>query len=201
LRDPYTVSYPIAWVEHDFIALRKTGKHFRDTLVPVADPNRRRTRLPVLDGEHGPFIAFSEQSAERHRQRIVCIPHCHVDDDAVIVTKSRPCFRRINKVDGDSDPLFLNSQRRNLEKSGRVNPCDEAAYWRSSPAINPHASAGFDLDGVGRQEICDHFEIERVTDFDQRRARLNDGLTLLNDLEHTAGHRRPDIDTTGRIGW
>src|SRR5262249_37684889 len=146
-----------------------------------------------------PFFSLAEQRAEWDCQRIIRFPNRHVDDDAVIMPKSRPCFRRIDKVDCDTDPLFLNSQRRDLEKSRRVNPRHAALNRWSAPAVDPHGCAVADLDGVGRQQIRDYFEVERVADLDQWSASLNNGLALLNDLEHTPGHRCPDLDTANRI--
>ena len=39
-----------------------------------------------------------------------------------------------------------------------------------------------DLDGIGREQIGDHFEVERIADVDQRRAGRNDRFALLHDL-------------------
>ena len=107
LPDSHAISYSVTWVEHDLIAWRKAGEHLCVSRAPVADLNARALCASISDGKYGPFVTFSKKGAERHRKCIVGLPDSDVDDYAEVMSKPRPDFRRVDKIDRDADPLLL----------------------------------------------------------------------------------------------
>ncbi len=58
LRDDYSVVHTIAWVQHDTIARRKAGGHFRNSAISVIDLNQRGARATVCNPKNRPTIVF-----------------------------------------------------------------------------------------------------------------------------------------------
>ena len=72
-------------------------------------------------------------------------------------------------IDEDVDPLFFDAERRNLGKCGRLDPAD-AALERSltAPVVDHHFRARPDRNRVRAQHVDDDFEVERITDLQDR---------------------------------
>src|SRR6516225_11588436 len=122
-----------------------------------------------------------------------------MDDDAIIMPKSRPRLRRVDEIDRCPHPLFLDAERRDLEESHGIDAGYPRPNRRSAPAIDPHGRTGFDLDRIGRQEVGYDLQVARIADLDQRRAGLDDRFALLNDLKHATSDGCADLHAADRI--
>lgn len=131
--DPRTLAYSIARVQQDFVADRKAGEDLRTAWITVPDLNPCGMHPSGTNGEDCPVITLPKQRAERNTEHIIGAPDGDVNDHAEAMSESGPCFRRINNIDGDADPLFLNPQCRNLEKTRRIDASHVAADRRSHP--------------------------------------------------------------------
>ena len=58
LRDGYSVVHTVAWVQHDSIARRKAGGHFRNSAISVIDLNQRGARATVYNPKNRPTVTF-----------------------------------------------------------------------------------------------------------------------------------------------
>jgi len=123
-----------------------------------------------------------------------------MNDDPEVVTQSGPGLGRIDKIYHGADALFLDPQGRDLHEAGWVDTLHSTTQGRAAPAVDDDRSAGFDLNGFGRQEIRDDLQVPWIADLDERRSSLNHCFVLLDDPEHTAAHGRVDLDTAVLIG-
>jgi hypothetical protein len=68
-------------MQNDPITGQKSGHHFRQPIVAVADLHWSASDAAVLVGKNAPLVAFAEQSAHWHHNGIRSAPRGHVDDD------------------------------------------------------------------------------------------------------------------------
>src|SRR5262245_54444586 len=120
-------------------------------------------------------------------------------DHAVVMPKSAPHLRLVAKVDGGPDPLFLDTERRDFEKTRGVNSRDFPQDRWATPAIDGDRRTLRDLHRISREEIGNDLQIEGVPDVHQRRTGEHNRLAVLRDLQHAPGDWRPDLDAAIRI--
>src|SRR5262245_34243224 len=178
----------VARVQDHAIAFNQAGEHFRAAVVAMPDLDLCRLRSSILHRVDGPFFALPKKCRHRDVQHVRFTPNGHVYYDPIIMAEPRPLLRWPHEIDGGADALLLYPQSRDFEKACWVNPHDSPGNRRTAPAIDPHRSTNLDLDCISRQKIRHHFEVQRITDFDQGLARKYNDLTLLNNLQHDSGH-------------
>src|SRR5262245_29562118 len=93
-----------------------------------------RARPAVLDGEDRPVLSLAEECADRQGQCGVGAPARDMNDDPIIVPKSRPRLRRVDKIDRCPHPLFLDAERRDFEEARWIDARYPRPNWRSAPA-------------------------------------------------------------------
>src|SRR6516164_6239818 len=129
LRNRYPVFDPIARMLDHAIAGSEARDHLRQTIVPMANLNRRHARTAVPNSKDSPPFATSEQRTNRHGQRVFATPHCYMYRYPIVVPETRPRFRRIDEVDRDMHTLLLDAECGNLEEPCRVDARHPRPDW------------------------------------------------------------------------
>ena len=95
--------------------------------------------------------------------------------------------------------MLFNTKGRNLGEGRWLNPADPPGKFSlPAPMLDHHLCAGTNLDSIRAQHVDHDFEITRVSDLQQWRARLHDGFAFLRDFQYHAGNRGSHAPAFGR---
>lgn len=112
----------------------------------------------------------------------------------IAISQSCPLLRGREDVDENIDPLLLDSERRDLRESCRLDPAHPTLQFSlATPMVDADIGSGADLHRIGAENVGHDFEIAGVTDVKQERTRLHDRFAFLRDLQHHAGDRRHNV--------
>ena len=64
--------------------------------------------------------------------------------------------------------------------------------------LDRNVRTGTNFNRIDTEHVSHDFEVARIADFQQRRARLDHRLALLHDPQHHAGYRRRDVPAFDR---
>ena len=106
-----------------------------------------------------PILAATEEAADRHLEDVRLLPDDDPNLHAVAVAERPRGGRRIDEIDDDVDALLLDAERGHLREAGRLDAANAALErLAAAPLLDQHASVRPDPDGVGRQQVGDHFQ-------------------------------------------
>ena len=73
-----------------------------------------------------------------------------------------------------------------VKAAGSTRRTRPASVPGSAPVFDGDLRAGVNFDGIGAEHVDDHFQVARIADFKNWRARLHDCFALLRHLENEA---------------
>jgi hypothetical protein len=220
--EPNPVFDGIAWIEDDSVIRLEATQNLGEVLFAVAHPHNRLPR-PFAVTENtihcGPernnapegICSVSEHSYTRIRTR--AFVHADMSIQAITLAE-RTLFTSIgDDVNQHIDPLLLDAESGILGESPGLDPAHATRerHW-SAPLVQDNCGARSHFRRLGGEHFNNHFQIPRITKFDQRRADPDGSAApLLNaknaprdgstkqpfrgpDLDHMAAGIRPSVE-------
>jgi hypothetical protein len=126
----------IARIDDDTIPLIDSAEDFREAVVSMADRHRHRPRAPVESHRiNVPPVANPEKRTGWNSERSRLTVHLDVGVETLTFAERLPLPARADNVHEDVDALFLDSERRYLGESPRLDPSHPSVERRRTAPV------------------------------------------------------------------